>query len=120
FVSYMLVLLSFFVTFQSDAKPLAKVRHTTRAKIMESNSVATRPGSVYDNVTVFELYSGVRPRFMYEFIDTGLGTAEPLYPHYQKGNQASWAQLWPAWFSEENRHIDHYSSVETPEGCRQD
>jgi hypothetical protein len=100
--------------------PLEVVRHTTRVKILESNNVTLRPGSVYDNITLFELYFGARPQFTYQFIDTGLGAAEPLYPNLQVGYQKSWAQLLPAFFSEKNRHIDHFTSITTPEGCKVD
>lgn len=100
--------------------PLEVVRHQTRVKILESNNVTLRPGSVYDNITLFELYFGARPQFTYQFIDTGLGAAEPLYPNLQVGYQKSWMQLLPAFFSEKNRHIDHYTSITTPEGCKVD
>ncbi len=65
----------------------------------------------------FRNSSGVQPKFKYVFRDTGLGTADPIYPIYQKGFQKSWLQLIPALWSEQKRHIDHYSEVETPEGC---
>ena len=97
------------------------VKHLTRVKILESNNVGLRPGSVYDNSTYFEsLAEFPRPGFNYEFLDSGLGAAEPLYPMYQKGHQGSYLQLGKAFFSEQNRHIDHYSTMETPEGCRVD
>ena len=100
---------------------LATVRSLTRAKILESNNVTLRPGSVYDTSTYFEsLLSLPQPGFNYEFLDAGLGVAEPVYPMQQKGHQGSYAQLIPAFFSENNRHIDHYATVETPEGCRVD
>jgi hypothetical protein len=38
----------------------------------------------------------------------------------QAGEQGSWLQLIPAFFSEKNRHIDHFSSLPTPEGCQVD
>ena len=99
------------------SQPLAVVRHLTRVKIIDSNNVSLRPGSIYDNVTYFESLPGLKPNFNYEFVDTGLGTADPLYPNYQKGHQGSWAQIIPAFFSEQNRHIDHFTSLPTPEGC---
>lgn len=100
---------------------VATVKHLTRVKILESNNVGLRPGSIYDNSTYFEsLLEFPRPGFNYEFLDSGLGAAEPLYPMYQKGHQGSYWQLGKAFISEENRHIDHYSSMETPEGCRVD
>ena len=100
---------------------VATVKHLTRVKILESNNVGLRPGSVYENSTYFEsLAEFPRPGFNYEFLDSGLGAAEPLYPMYQKGHQGSYYQLGKAFFSEENRHINHYSTMETPEGCRVD
>ena len=99
-------------------EPLAIVYNVTRVKILESNNVSIRTGSVYDNITYFEsLLDFPQPGFNYEFIDTGLGTADPLYPNYQKGHQGSWFQLIPAYFSAEDRHIDHFTSLPTPEGC---
>ena len=100
---------------------LAIVRHHWLAKIVESNHAALRPGSIYDMITYFEQNFGFsRPTFNYRFLDTGLGTADPLYPLFQKGFQGSWKQLLPAFFSSKNRHLDHFSSVMTPEGCRVD
>ena len=107
-----------FLTPTTNAITVEMARHLTRVKILESNTVSLRPGSIYDNITVFESILGVKPKFKYEFIDTGLGAAEPLYPMYQVGHQGSWLQLLPAFFSEKNRHIDHYTDVTTPEGCR--
>ena len=98
---------------------VATVQSLTRVKIIDSNTVTTRPGSVYDTATYFEsLLDLPRPGFNYEFLDAGLGAAEPIYPMQQKGHQASYAQLIPAYFNENNRHIDHFSTVDTPEGCR--
>jgi len=100
---------------------VATVKSLTRVKIIDSNTVTTRPGSVYDTATYFEsLLDLPRPAFNYEFLDAGLGAAEPIYPMYQKGHQASYAQLIPAYFNENNRHIDHFSTVDTLEGCRVD
>jgi len=63
---------------------LAIVRHHWQAKIVESNHAALRPGSVYDMITYFEQNFGLaRPTFNHRFLDTGLGTADPLYPLYQ-------------------------------------
>jgi hypothetical protein len=100
---------------------MATVLSLTRAKIIESNNVTLRPGSIYDTATYFEsLFALPRPGFNYDFLDAGLGAAEPVYPMYQKGHQGSYAQLIPGLFNSNNRHIDHYSSVDTPEGCRVD
>lgn len=96
------------------------VRHLTRVKILESNNVTLRPGSIYDNSTYFEAIMGKKPKFNYEFLDSGLGAAEPLYPMFQSGHQGSWLQLMPAFFTDKARHIDHYTSLETPEGCKVD
>jgi len=99
--------------------PVSIVSHRWQVKIAQSNQVAIRPGSVYDIVTYFEENFGVgRPRFNYLFLDTGLGTADPIYPVFQRGRQASWGQLIAAMWSERNRHVDHQSVVDTPEGCR--
>ncbi|MEM7253320.1 MAG: hypothetical protein AAF493_18035 [Pseudomonadota bacterium] len=99
--------------------PVSIVRHRWQVKIVESNQVAIRPGSVYDIVTYFEQNLGFpKPRFNYLFLDTGLGTADPIYPVFQRGRQAGWHQLLPAMWSEKNRHIDHASVIDTPEGCR--
>ncbi len=106
---------------QHSGNVVATVKHLTRVKILESNNVSLRPGSIYDNATYFEsLLEFPRPGFNYEFLDSGLGAAEPLYPMYQKGHQGSYLQLGKAFISEENRHIDHYSSMTTPEGCQVD
>ena len=87
--------------------------------ITESNHAALRPGSVYDILTHFEQNFGwSRPQFKYLFFDTGLGAADPIYPVFQVGYQQSWPQLVKAGFSEKNRHIDHFSTGDTPEGCR--
>ena len=100
---------------------MATVLNFTRVKILESNNISLRPGSVYDNTTYFESLLDIpKPGFNYEFMDSGLGAAEPLYPMYQKGHQGSYAQLIPAAVSPTYRHIDHYSSLTTPEGCQVD
>ena len=99
--------------------PLSIVGHRWQVVIAESNHVTIRPGSVYDIVTYFEQNLGwPNPRFNYLFLDTGLGTADPIYPVFQRGRQASWGQLLAAMWSEKNRHIDHHSTLDTPEGCR--
>lgn len=96
------------------------VYNLNRVKILDSNTSSLRPGSVYDVATYFEsLLRAPKPGYNYEFIDSGLGATEPLYPMYQKGNQGSYMQLIPAFFFDA-RHIDHRSSLETPEGCRVD
>ena len=80
---------------------LERVRHVTRVKILKSNLVALRPGSVYDVITHFELLPGLRPRFIYQFLDNGLGASEPLYPLFQRGHQGSWFQVLRAAFSKQ-------------------
>ena len=103
----------------ADGYPLSIVRHRWQEIIIESNHSALRPGSVYDIVTHFEQNSGrTRPQFKYLFFDTGLGAADPIYPVFEGGYQQSWPQLIKAGFSEQNRHIDHFSVIDTPEGCR--
>jgi hypothetical protein len=47
-----------------------------------------------------------------------LGAADPVYPVFEGGYQESWPQLIKVGFSEQNRHIDHFSVIDTPEGCR--
>jgi hypothetical protein len=109
---------SIVVTF-ADGYPLSIVRHRWQEVITESNHAALRPGSVYDILTHFEQNFGrSRPQFKYLFFDTGLGAADPIYPVFQVGYQESWPQLIKAGFSEHNRHIDHTSTGDTPEGCR--
>jgi hypothetical protein len=103
----------------ADGYPLSIVRHRWQEIIIESNHAALRPGSVYDILTHFEQDSGrTRPQFKYLFFDTGLGAADPIYPVFQIGYQESWPQLIKAGFSEKNRHLDHFSTGDTPEGCR--
>ncbi len=93
----------------------------TRIKILESNNVTLRPGSVYDTASYYEVLLGLtQPGFNYEFLDAGLGAAEPVYPMYENGRQGGYAQVIYAVFGENNRHIDNYSTVDTPEGCRVD
>jgi hypothetical protein len=108
-----------FIFMFADGYPLSIVRHRWQEIITESNHAALRPGSVYDILTHFEQNSGrTRPQFNYLFFDTGLGAADPIYPVFQIGYQQSWPQLIKAGFSEQNRHIDHFSTGDTPEGCR--
>jgi hypothetical protein len=108
-----------FVFAFADGYPLSIVRHRWQEIIIESNGAALRPGSVYDILTQFEQNSGrTRPQFKYLFFDTGLGAADPIYPVFQEGYQESWPQLITAGFSEQNRHIDHFSTSDTAEGCR--
>ena len=103
----------------ADGYPLSIVQHRWQEVITESNHAALRPGSVYDILTHFEQNFGLkRPQFKYLFFDTGLGAADPIYPVFQIGHQHSWSQLVSAGFSEKNRHIDHFSTGDTPEGCR--
>jgi hypothetical protein len=107
------------VVILADGTPLSIVRHRWQEVITESNHAALRPGSVYDILTHFEQNFGrTRPQFKYLFFDTGLGAADPIYPVFQVGYQQSWPQLVKAGFSEKNRHIDHFSTGDTPEGCR--
>lgn len=119
FAGFLLVsLIGIFLAF-GDGYPLSIVRHRWQEVITESNHAALRPGSVYDILTHFEQNSGrTRPEFNYLFFDTGLGAADPIYPVFQVGYQQSWSQLIKAGFSEKNRHIDHFSTGDTPEGCR--
>lgn len=103
----------------ADGATLTVVRHRWQEVIVESNHAALRPGSVYDIVTHFEQNFGpVHPKFNYFFFDTGLGTADPIYPVFQAGDQKNWPQLIKAGLSDKNRHIDHASIGDTPEGCR--
>lgn len=113
-ISIVAVILTF-----ADGYPLSIVRHRWQEVITESNHAALRPGSVYDILTHFEQnFGGTRPEFKYLFFDTGLGAADPIYPVFQVGHQQSWSQLIKAGISEKNRHIDHFSTGDTPEGCR--
>lgn len=119
FVGVLLVCVISIVFVFADGYPLSIVRHRWQEVITESNHAALRPGSVYDILTHFEQNSGrSRPKFNYLFFDTGLGAADPIYPVFQVGYQQSWPQLIKAGFSDENRHIDHFSTGDTPEGCR--
>ncbi|UZE47134.1 hypothetical protein ONR75_19305 [Rhodopseudomonas sp. P2A-2r] len=119
FLGVLFVCLAGIVFTLADGAPLSIVRHRWQEIITESNHAALRPGSVYDILTHFEQDFGFsRPKFKYLFFDTGLGAADPIYPVFQLGYQQSWPQLVKAGFSELNRHIDHFSTGDTPEGCR--
>jgi hypothetical protein len=99
---------------------LAGVQNLTRIKILESNNVTLRPGSVDDTASYYEVLLDVsRSGFNYEFLDAGLGAAEPVYPMFEKGHQGSYARLIPSFFTD-NRHIDNYATADTPEGCHDD
>jgi hypothetical protein len=99
---------------------IAGVKNLTRSKILESNNVTLRPGSVYDTASYYEVLLGIpQPGFNYEFLDSGLGAAEPVYPIDEKGHQGSYAQTISA-LIRQNRHLDNYATVETLEGCRVD
>ena len=118
-VVFLCVCVGAFLAVFGNGYPLSIVRHRWQEVITESNHAALRPGSVYDILTHFEQNSGItRPQFNYFFFDTGLGAADPIYPVFQTGYQASWPQLIKAGLSEQNRHIDHFSVGDTPEGCR--
>jgi len=118
-LSLLVIVCVFSLVVMSDGFPLAVVRHRWQEVITESNHAALRPGSVYDILTHFEQDAGIdRPHFNYLFFDTGLGAADPIYPVFQTGYQESWPQLIKAGLSEENRHLDHFSTGDTPEGCR--
>ncbi len=119
FVGVLLVCVIGIIFTFADGYPLSVVRHRWQEVIVESNHAALRPGSVYDILTHFEQNAGrTRPKFNYLFFDTGLGAADPIYPVFQVGYQKSWPQLIKAGLSEKNRHIDHSSTGDTPEGCR--
>lgn len=119
FVGVALVCLVTIIFAFADGYTLSVVRHRWQEIITESNHAALRPGSVYDILTHFEQNSGrSRPEFKYMFFDTGLGAADPIYPVFQSGYQRNWPQLVKAGLSDKNRHIDHFSTGDTPEGCR--
>lgn len=100
---------------------LVGVKNLTRTKILESNNVTLRPGSVYDTSSYYEILLGVpNPEFNYEFLDPGLGAAEPVYPLHEKGRQGSYARLIPGFFSNDRLHIDSFATVNTVEDCRVD
>jgi hypothetical protein len=87
------------------------------AKVVYSNFATLRPGSIYELRVHFEQNLGFpQPTFNYLFTDTGLGAAEPLYAVFQSGYQANYLQLLQSGLSSE--HLDHFSDMVTPEGCR--
>jgi hypothetical protein len=89
------------------------------AKVVWSNFATLRPGSLYELRVHFEENAGFpKPTFNYLFSDTGLGAAEPLYSVYESGFQASYLQLLRSAAGDAHRHIDHFSDMVTPEGCR--
>jgi len=100
---------------------LAGVQSRSRTKILESNNVTLRPGSVYDTASYYEVLLNLpQPGFNYEFLDAGLGAAEPVYPMHEKGHQGSYARLISSSFSKDWIHVDSMASVNTIEGCRVD
>lgn len=47
------------------------------------------PRGPYDASSYYEMRLGLpEPGFNYEFIDAGLGAAEPVYPMFKKGTQS--------------------------------
>lgn len=87
------------------------------AKVVYSNFATLRPGSIYELRVHFEENLGFpQPTFNYLFSDTGLGAAEPLYAVFQSGHQASYLQLLES--AGDDQHLDHFSDMVTPEGCR--
>jgi hypothetical protein len=100
---------------------IAGVKSVSRTKILESNNVTLRPGSVYDTSSYYEvLLDPSRPGFNYEFFDAGLGAAEPVYPMHEKGHQGSYARLITSSFSKDRIHVDSMATVDTVEDCRVD
>lgn len=101
----------------NDDPNLVTMHDFLLAKVAYSNFATLRPGSIYELRVHFEENLGFpRPTFNYLFTDTGLGAAEPLYPVMQSGYQASYLQLLLS--SGSNQHLDHFSDMVTPEGCR--
>jgi hypothetical protein len=97
------------------------VQSVSRTKILESNNVTLRPGSVYDTLSYYEvLLDPSRPGFNYEFFDAGLGAAEPVYPMHEKGHQGSYGQLITSSFGKDHIHVDSIATVDTIEDCRVD
>src|SRR3569832_46033 len=100
---------------------IAGVKSVSRTKIIESNNVTLRPGSVYDTRSYYEvLLEASRPGFNYEFFDAGLGAAEPVYPMHNKGHQGGYGRLITSSFSKDRIHVDSLATVDTVEGCRVD
>jgi hypothetical protein len=97
------------------------VKSVSRTKILESNNVTLRPGSVYDTSSYYEvLLNPSRPGFNYEFYDAGLGAAEPVYPMHNKGHQGGYGRLITSSFGKDWIHVDSLATVDTIEGCRVD
>jgi hypothetical protein len=102
----------------NNAPTLTSVQGFLIAKVVYSNFVTLRPGSIYEMRYHFEENAGFpRPTFNYMFSDTGLGAAEPLYPMFESGYQGGYAQLIQT-ANDKKRHLDHFSDMTTPDGCR--
>ena len=100
---------------------LAGVQSRSRTKILESNNVTLRPGSVYDTASYYEVLLNLpQPGFNYEFRDAGLGAAEPVYPMHENGRQGSYARLISSSLSRDWIHVDSMATVDTIEHCRVD
>jgi hypothetical protein len=100
---------------------LAGVQSRSRTKILESNNVTLRPGSVYDTSSYYEVLLDPKyPGFNYEFLDAGLGAAEPVYPMHEKGHQGSYAKLISSSIGKDWIHVDSLATVDTIEDCRVD
>lgn len=104
-----------------SANVIVGVQNVSRTKILESNNVTLRPGSVYDTSSYYEvLLDAWRPGFNYEFFDAGLGAAEPVYPMHESGHQGSYPRLITSSFGKDWIHVDSLATVDTIEGCRVD
>jgi hypothetical protein len=100
---------------------IAGVKSVSRTKILESNNVTLRPGSVYDTFSYYEVLADwSRPGFNYEFLDAGLGAAEPVYPMHEKGHQGSYGRLITSSFGKDWIHVDSIAAVDTVEDCHVD
>jgi hypothetical protein len=100
---------------------LVGVQSRSRTKILESNNVTLRPGSVYDTASYYEVLLNLpQPGFNYEFLDAGLGAAEPVYPMHENGHQGGYARLISSSFGKDWIHVDSLASVNTIEGCHVD